>query len=298
MAEPNKTGREVLYTALAEYIKGQNAERKTKKWRWGALIALVALNFVFNIAYSLATNPHHAKTANYAAVVRIDGQIGVGRMASTEVLAPVLDEAFSDAKASCVALVINSPGGMVAQSQLIHDAITKLAKEKGKKVIAVAEDMMASGGYMIASAAQRIYAPQTAVVGSIGVISQGYDFTGLAEKLGVKNRTFTAGTMKDPFNPLEKLTPEAELKARTTLGELHGIFIQMVKDSRGQRLKAPDAELFDGEYWTGLTGAKLGLTDGYLDLQDAIKQDCGADSAVTYEPHLQVGDYLSFLTNR
>lgn len=293
-----KPGKEVLYLALAEYVRNQASERRLRGIRWIVVITLMVVYMAINVVYMLNNDDHFLASKHYAAVVHIDGIIGTGRVASTSILTPLLEQAFGDSKAACVALDINSPGGMVGQSQLIHDTIRKLAARTHKKVIAVGEDMMASGAYMIASAADEIYAPTTGIVGSIGVIQSGYDLTGLAEKQGIRDRTFTAGSMKDPFNPLAKMTPAAQAKADQVLDVLHGEFIRMVKQSRGDKLKGPDAELFNGQYWTGLTGEKLGLIDGHLDLQDAIKQDCGADTMVSYDPHLGVSDLMSFITNR
>ncbi len=293
-----KPGREALYSAMAEYVKDRASEGRRKNWRWMFFGASMLAYMGFNVWYMLERGDIHPVAKNYAAVVRVDGPIATGKLASTAVLYPVLEKAFGDKKALCVALAINSPGGMVGQSQMLHDYILKLAKKNDKKVIAVGEDMMASGGYLIATAASRIYAPTMGAVGSIGVRQDGYDLTGIAEKLGIKDRTLTAGRMKDSMNPLKPLSQEAETKARHDLEQIHTVFKQYVKDSRGDRIKVADDEVFTGEVFTGMDGLKLGLLDGNLDLEDAVKTECNADGVVMYEGELGIGQLLGFLNNR
>lgn len=271
-------------------IETRQATRR-KKFLFAVLFLGVGINLVVAINKALP----EGMAAAEAAVVRVNGQIAPGEPASLERLSPLLKQAFEDENAACVVLLINSPGGTVTQSQLIHDKVLKLAAKHHKKVIAVAEDLMASGGYMIASAAERIYAPTTAMVGSIGVIRPGYDLSGLADKLGIKDRTYTAGRLKDPFNPLVKPTAEAEAKAVELMTDLHQNFIGMVKAGRGDRLKGADDELFTGEYWTGRKAQALGLTDGSLDIDEAIQADCGAEKWKLYEPKFQPSDVLKAL---
>lgn len=301
--EHPKSGREALYAAAAAFLDMQVRDRKERKQRtWllfglgFAYLALSASAMFFGGRGSQAGMP---LTETYAAVVRVDGTIKTGAMASERLLTETLTSAFSDKDAACVALAINSPGGMVAQSQLIHDTIKRLAEENGRKVIAVGEDYMASGGYMIATAADQIYAPSTGIVGSIGVVQSGVDLTGLAEKYGIKDRTYTAGTLKDPFNPLLPPTPEAEAQARQVLGQLHQEFIRMVREARSGRPGFAAAEkkdeLYSGAYWTGLRATELGLLDGNLSLLQAIRKDCNADSFKVFEPRVRLVDMLGLL---
>ena len=293
-----KPGREALYEALAELAKAKKDETRKKSRKWIFFGVMMAAYMGFNVWYMLDRGEFQPTAKNYAAVVRVDGPISVGKLASTAVLYPVLEKAFGDKKALCVALAINSPGGAVGQSQMLHDYILKLAKKNDKKVIAVGEDMMASGGYLIATAASRIYAPTMGAVGSIGVRQDGYDLTGIAEKLGIKDRTLTAGRMKDSMNPLKALSKEAETKARHDLEQIHTVFKQYVKDSRGDRIKVADDDVYTGEVFTGMDGVKLGLLDGNLDLEDAVKAECNADGVVLYEGSLGFGQLLGFLNNR
>ncbi len=293
-----KPGREALYEAMAEYVKAQRSASRKGNYKWMFFGATMLAYMGFNVWYMMQSGQIQPVAKNYAAVVRVDGQIATGKLASTSVLYPVLEKAFGDKKALCVALLINSPGGMVGQSQMLHDYIAKLAKKNDKKVIAVGEDMMASGGYLIATAASRIYAPTMAAVGSIGVRQDGYDLTGIAEKLGIKDRTLTAGRMKDSMNPLKPLSAEAETKARHDLEQIHTVFKQYVKESRGDRIKVADDDVFTGEVFTGMDGVKLGLLDGNLDIEDAVKTECNADGVKVYEGSLGLDSLLGFLNNR
>lgn len=294
--EKKKVGREALYEALALYVQDNRREARHRRLRWSVALVAFLGYMTFNVWWTITSGEVSAKTDNYAAGVRIDGAIQTGKAASTKVLFPVLEKAFSDDKARCVALIINSPGGMVGQSEMLHDEILKLAKKHDKKVIAVGEDLMASGGYMVAAAASRIYAPQMAAVGSIGVRQDGYDLSGIAEKLGIKDRTLTAGKMKDSMNPLKAMSPEAEAKARHDLELIHTEFKRVVRESRGDRIKVQDDEIFTGEVFTGFDGYKLGLLDGFLDLEDAVKADCGADGVRIIAPSLGLSDLIGFVT--
>lgn len=175
-------------------------------------------------------------------------------------VASVLERAFQFKHSPVVALTINSPGGSPVQSRLIHDRIRQLAEKHSKRVLVFVEDVAASGGYMIALAGDEIIADETSIVGSIGVVSAGFGFTEAISKLGVQRRVYTAGSNKsilDPFQP-EKESDIAHLKSLQR--EMHAIFIDMVKRSRGAKL-ADDDDLFTGLFWTGSKARELGLID-------------------------------------
>lgn len=304
MTPEPKSGREALYQAVAAYLDMQMRDRKARAVRTWVMIGLGVAYLALSASFMLfgRAGAPRPSTPNYAAVVRVDGPIMAGSLASVRSLSDPLTAAFEDRAAGCVALEINSPGGMVAQSQMIHDLVKRLAREHGRKVIAIGEDYLASGGYMIAAAAERIYAPTTSIVGSIGVIQSGYDLTGLAEKIGIKDRTYTAGTLKDLNNPLVRPSVAAEAKLKQMLDELHLEFIRMVQAARGDRpafqIAEQDAELYSGAAWTGVKALELGLLDGNLSLIEAIRQDCGADSVRIYEPRVRLVDMLGALSGK
>jgi signal peptide peptidase SppA len=180
-----------------------------------------------------------------------------------------LTRAFDHDRLKAVALLINSPGGAPTQSGLIAERIRQLADKKAVPVLAFAEDIAASGGYWLACAADEIYAHRTSMVGSIGVISGGFGFTGLLERFGIERRLHTAGENKsrlDPFSP-EKPEDVEWLKKMHT--ELHELFVDWVKERRGDRLSAAD-DLFTGDIWLGDKACKLGLIDGLGSLREII----------------------------
>jgi signal peptide peptidase SppA len=172
-----------------------------------------------------------------------------------------LERAFAPEGLAAVALLVNSPGGSPTQSALVADRIRQLADEAQVPVLAFCEDVAASGGYWLACAADEIYAHATSLVGSIGVISQGFGLDGLIERFGVQRRLYTAGTSKSRLDPFLPEKPEDVEWLRGLQDELHGLFRGWVAERRGDRLKGGD-ELFTGEVWTGARALELGLVDG------------------------------------
>lgn len=212
-------------------------------------------------------------------VVRMQGAIMTGGSQFRPALnlatvAPILNKAFSFKESPAVAIVVNSPGGSPVQSRLIYQRIRALAEEKGKKVYVFVEDVAASGGYMIAMAGDEIYADETSIVGSIGVVSGGFGFPELLKKIGVERRVYTAGENKvilDPFKP-EK---ESDIEILKSLQlEIHQVFIDMVKARRGAKLSESD-DVFSGLFWTGIKGKELGLIDGLGHMREILKRDFG-----------------------
>jgi len=190
-------------------------------------------------------------------------------------LAGPLEKAFAMKGAKAVALAINSPGGSPVQSSLLHDRIRLLADEKMLPVYVFCEDVAASGGYWIACAGDEIYAAETSIIGSIGVIAATFGFEEAIKKLGVERRLFTAGSKKsllDPFLPLE----EDDIKRLTSLQkEIHENFKRHVRRRREGRLQASERKLFTGEFWTGSKAVDLGLTDGIGDLKSVLQRKFG-----------------------
>ena len=212
-------------------------------------------------------------------VVRLSGVIGaVTPLRQGMTLAGVarlLERAFGLRGAKAVAIVVNSPGGSPVQSHQIHNRIRQLATEKKLPVLMFLEDVAASGGYMIACAGDEIFCDPSSIVGSIGVVGGSFGFQGLIEKLGIERRLYTSGTNKamlDPFLP-EKADDVARLKA--IQHEIHVMFIDLVKRSRGAKLKGDETELFSGAYWTGQKSIELGLSDAIGDLRSVLRARFG-----------------------
>src|ERR1700728_969739 len=217
-------------------------------------------------------------------VVRLTGVIGFGTPRrpglSLASVARTVDRAFATRNAAAIALAINSPGGSPVQSHLIFRRIRELAQEKKCRVIAFVEDAAASGGYMIACAADEIIADPNSIVGSIGVVGASFGFDKLIDKIGIERRLYTSGehkAMLDPFLP-ENSDDVARLKKLQR--EIHDSFIALVKSRRGGKLAGPENDLFSGEYWIGTRGLELGLIDAIGDLRTVLRERYG-DKVVT-----------------
>ncbi|GGC62554.1 S49 family peptidase [Chelatococcus reniformis] len=212
-------------------------------------------------------------------VVRLQGPIGMASpfrgSLTLAALAPVLEAAFAPKRLSAVALVINSPGGSAAQSHAIFQRIRSLAAEKGVPVVAFTEDVAASGGYMLAIAADEIYADPSSIVGSIGVVSAGFGFDRVLEKLGIERRVYSAGdekAMLDPFRP-ERSEDVARLKA--IQAEVHAHFIGLVERRRGARLRPDSPGLFGGAFFSAGEAERFGLIEGIGDLRGKMRERFG-----------------------
>jgi signal peptide peptidase SppA len=186
-----------------------------------------------------------------------------------------LERAFAMRNAPAVALLINSPGGSPVQSHMIYQRIRALAAEKGRPVIAFTEDVAASGGYMIACAADEIICDASSIVGSIGVVGGTFGFAKLIDKLGIERRLYTSGEHKAMLDPFLPEKPEDVDRLKAVQREIHDDFIALVKQSRGARLTGPEKDLFSGEYWTGRRAVELGLADSIGDLRTTLRERFG-----------------------
>ncbi len=233
------------------------------------------------------------------AVVRLAGVIGArpgtlqaGGITAAAFIQP-LERAFAMKGAVAVALAINSPGGAPAQSALIVKRIRSLAKEYELPVFAFAEDVAASGGYMLACAADEIFADDTSVVGSIGVISAGFGFPELLKKVGVERRVYTAGTSKGMLDPFQPEKPDEVEHLKELQRDVHDVFKELVRERRAGKLKAGEDELFTGAFWTGRRALTLGLIDGIGELTDVMKARFG--DKIRFRP---IGQRESWLRRR
>jgi serine protease SohB len=213
-------------------------------------------------------------------VVRLSGVIGGaplrGLGLSLQGLNPALERAFKVRGAKAVALAVNSPGGSPVQSALIAGRIRALAGEKNLPVIAFIEDVGASGGYWLALAADEIFATPSSIVGSIGVAHASFGFAGVLDRLGIERRLYTAGSKKTLLDPFRPQDPEDVDRLMEIMSEIHTDFKAMVRERRGARLSAADADLFEGQIWTGRKALELGLVDGLGDLHGTLKERFGA----------------------
>lgn len=217
----------------------------------------------------------------HVAVVRLTGVIAADRKSGSalnlEVIGKALRKAFSMSAAKAVVIVINSPGGSPAQSRMILDRIRALSAEQKKPVLTYIEDIGASGGYMLAIAGEEIFADPFAIVGSIGVITASFGMTEAMEKLGVERRVYTAGENKSQLDPFQPENPEDVARLENILTKSHDLFIERVKERRGQRLKGEESDLFSGNFWIAADAKALGLIDDTGDLHDLMKRRFGDD---------------------
>ena len=277
--------RETIEKLVLATIREQQASRRWKTFFrlvWLVLIgAAVWLIYSSNVSSSSVSTPH-------TAVVEIKGEIGSGAEASAENVVPALRSAFEDAGAQAVVLLINSPGGSPVQAGIINDELVRLKGLHKKKVYAVVEETCASAAYYIAAGADDIYVDKASLVGSIGVLMDGFGFTGLMEKLGVERRLMTAGANKalmDPFSPQDEAQ---RAYIQRMLDEIHAQFIEVVKKGRGTRLKE-NANTFSGLVWSGQAAINEGLADGLGNLDYVAREVVKAEEIVDYTRRENVG---------
>ena len=212
-------------------------------------------------------------------VVRLGGVIGgYGPLRSGMTLAGLasaIERAFKLPRLSAVALAVNSPGGSPTQSDLIARRIRDLAREKDVPVLAFCEDVAASGGYWLACAADEIYARETSIIGSIGVIAASFGFPELLQRIGVERRLYTAGDKKAMLDPFLAIKDDDVARLESIQSDMHETFKALVRERRGARLKADDETLFSGEFWTGKTALELGLIDAMGEMRQVLRERFG-----------------------
>jgi signal peptide peptidase SppA len=231
-------------------------------------------------------------------VLRLSGVIGMMTPLrpglSIAGLAGPIEKAFEMSKTPAVAIIINSPGGSPVQSNLILKRIRQLATEEKKKVYVFCEDVAASGGYYVALAGDEIYADPSSIVGSIGVISAGFGFNKAIEKLGIERRVYTAGLNKGSLDSFLPENPEDVARLKALQGDVHDVFIGVVKERRAGKLNGPDSELFSGAFWSGPRALEFGLIDGISDVRTKMRELFGDKVELKAVP-LEKGGLLSRL---
>jgi signal peptide peptidase SppA len=231
-------------------------------------------------------------------VVRLSGTIGAVTPLrpgmSLASVAKQLEKAFGMKNAKAVALVINSPGGSPVQSRQIYLRIRQLAAEKKIPVLVFVEDVAASGGYMIACAGDEIFVDPSSIVGSIGVVGGTFGFQELIKKIGIERRLYTAGEHKAMLDPFLPEDPDDVARLKALQREIHAIFIGLVKDSRGTKLKGAEDVLFSGQYWAGESSIALGLSDAVGDLRSVLRARFGdkVQTPVIAQPSGMLSNFL------
>ncbi len=279
-------------SALERLLLAQVQEqRQARRWK-----NFFRLSWLVVVVLSLWTILAHApggaeRSGPHTAVVEIKGEIAAGTEASAELLVPALRAAFEEAEAQAVVLLINSPGGSPVQAGIVNDEIIRLKALHHKPVYAVVEESCASGAYYIAVAADRIYVDKASIVGSIGVLMDGFGFTGLMEKLGVERRLMTAGANKGFLDPFSPQTETQRAYAQAMLNQIHQQFIDVVKAGRGKRLKETP-ETFSGLFWSGQQAVTMGLADELGNLDFVAREVVKAEDIVDYTRRDNVAERL------
>jgi protease-4 len=291
MTDSNGQWERELVTKLATAaLKEQRRARL-----WGIFFKLLTFAYV-TLILLMAVDWQGGDVAGgkkHTAMVEVSGIIAPGSDASAEKITTALQAAFKDKSTQGVVVRINSPGGSPVQSQAIYDEMKRLRKKHPEiPLYAVVEDVCASGGYFVASAADRIYVGRASIVGSIGVLMNGFGFTGLMEKVGVERRLVTSGenkAMLDPFSPVD---PKDVEHVKTLMADIHQQFIGAVKEGRGKRLKE-SPEIFSGLIWTGQKSVDLGLADGFGSLEFVAREVIKAEDIRDFTISEGIGEKLA-----
>jgi protease-4 len=276
--------REVLEKLVFATLKEQKAAR-----RWGIFFkAVTLLVVVFGLSayfdYSWTGSDGEA-LGRHTALIEVEGSIESEGSGSAAVVIPALNKAFSDSGSVAVVLHINSPGGSPVQAGMIVDEMIRLRKGyPGKPLYVVVDEICASGCYYIAAGADRIYVNKASIIGSIGVLMDGFGFTGIMDKVGVERRLLTAGENKGFMDPFSPLTEKHKQHAQAMLNEIHQQFIQVVRNGRGKRLKETP-EMFSGLFWTGAKAIDMGLADAYGSVDSVARDVVKAEDIVDYTQH-------------
>jgi protease-4 len=233
-----------------------------------------------------------APSTPHTALVEVRGEIAADAEANAEDIVGALKSAFEDKGAQAVVLRINSPGGSPVQSGIVNDEIRRLKALHGKKVYAVVEEVCASGAYYIAAAADEIFVDKASIVGSIGVLMDGFGFVGAMEKLGIERRLLTAGENKGMLDPFSPQDAKQTALARAMIEQIHQQFIAVVREGRGERLKETP-ETFSGLFWNGEEAVRLGLADRLGNLDFVAREVIKAEEIIDYTARENVAERLA-----
>jgi protease-4 len=291
MAENNDWERGVLEKLAMSAIQEQRRAR-----RWGIFFKALTFGYLFLVLFLFMgwfDSKDKVLSDKHTALVDMQGVIAPDTAASADFIIPALQDAFDDKRTQGVILRINSPGGSPVQAGQINDEIRRLrAKYPQIPLHVVAEDICASGGYYVAVAGDQIFVDKATLIGSIGVLMDGFGFTGTMEKLGVERRLVTAGANKGFLDPFSPANPEQQVYAQQMLGEIHQQFIEVVRQGRGKRLKeTPDT--FSGLVWNGQRGVEMGLADAYGSVESVARDVIKAENIVDFTMKESFGERLA-----
>jgi protease IV len=291
MAEPAGSSEENWERGVLERLVASVVDEQRRARRWGILFKSLGFLYLFVVLLLVLGwlgGKERALPGKHTALVEVNGVIAPDSQASAERVNAGLQDAFKDSKTMGVIVRLNSPGGSPVQAAQINGEMRRLRALYPKiPLYAVVEDICASGGYYVAVAADRIYVDRASIVGSIGVLMDGFGFTGTMQKLGVERRLLTAGDNKGFLDPFSPLNPGQKEYAEKLLAEVHRQFIEVVKQGRGKRLKETP-ELFSGLIWTGQKSIELGLADAIGSVDYVAREVIKAEDIVDFTPHENV----------
>ncbi|GAB3459568.1 S49 family peptidase [Massilia terrae] len=274
--------RETLERLVFATVKEQRAAR-----RWGIFFKLVFLTLAIVVVWNyfdLGSSDTQA-LGRHTALIEIKGTIDTDGSGSADNIVNSLNKAYADQGTAAIVLKINSPGGSPVQAGIVVDEINRLKKGyPNKPLYVVVDEICASGGYYIASAADKIYVNKASIVGSVGVLMDGFGFVGAMEKLGVERRLLTAGENKGFLDPFSPQSEKQKQHAQEMLNEIHQQFISVVRAGRGTRLRETP-EIFSGLYWTGAKAVDMGLADGFGTVDSVARDIVKAEDIVDYTAH-------------
>jgi len=279
----------VMAQVTGELMRDRRVDRR---WRLFGRLAwfLLALAIVWGLV-SAQRGKASAPNGLHTALVEVRGEIASEGDASAENIVTALRSAFEEKNAVAIVMRFNSPGGSPVQAGIVYDEIKRLKALHPKKLYAVCEEVCASGAYYMAVGADEIYVDKASIVGSIGVLMDGFGFTGAMEKLGIERRLITAGSNKGMLDPYSPLKPEQRALAQAMIDQIHQQFIAVVKEGRGARLRETP-ETFSGLFWNGEQAVKLGLADGLGNLDYVARDVVKAEDVIDYTQQQNVAERL------
>ncbi len=291
---PTSTSAAALQDSSLERIASQLLQDRRAERRWRVFFRLAWLGLAVAVAWAIFAQRGHvtSPTGPHTALIEVRGAIDAEGAASAESLLPALKTAFEDTGAQAIVLRINSPGGSPVQSGIINDEIRRLKALHKKKVYAVVEEICASGAYYIAVSADEIFVDKASLVGSIGVLMDGFGFTEAMAKLGIERRLLTAGANKGMLDPFSPQDDKQRAFAQAMIDQVHRQFIEVVKAGRGTRLKETP-ETFSGLFWNGEEAIRLGLADRIGSLEQVARDVVKAENIIDYTPHENVAERLA-----
>lgn len=269
-----------------------NEQKSTRRWKTFVRLSWL-LFFVVLLWMALQRGtPAIDASVPHTAVIEIKGEIAQGADASAEFVNAALRTAFEDEGSKAIVLLINSPGGSPVQAGMMNDEILRLKAKHKKPVYAVVEETCASAAYYIAVSADQIFVDKASIVGSIGVLMDGFGFTGLMDKLGVERRLLTAGENKGFLDPFSPQSDKQRAFAQSMLDQIHQQFITVVKNGRGNRLKETP-EMFSGLFWSGQQAVELGLADQLGNLDYVAREVVKVEEIIDYTRRDNVAERLA-----